>query len=89
MLRFLQDALSEQSFDLSTGQAERASVGPPTAVVHLYDNVGLGNQLWKETTNVLSCLSRLTLGEEQLQNSSQYGATCFASARDTNLNPVE
>jgi len=37
--------LSERSFDLSTGQGERASVEPPIAVVHLQDIVGLGDEM--------------------------------------------
>jgi hypothetical protein len=44
MLQFLYVVPSEQSFDLSTGQGERASVEPPIAVVHLQDNVDLGNK---------------------------------------------
>jgi len=35
--------LSEQCFDSSTGQRERASVERPIAVVDLKDIVGLGN----------------------------------------------
>jgi hypothetical protein len=45
MSRFLYVVLSEQSFDLSTGQGERASVEPPIAVVHLQDIVGLTNKM--------------------------------------------
>jgi hypothetical protein len=47
-MQFLCVVLSEQSFDLSMGQAERASVGPPIAAVRLQDNINFGNQLyWK------------------------------------------
>jgi len=45
ILRFLYVVLSELSFDSLTGQAERASVEPPIAVVHLQDIVGLGNEM--------------------------------------------
>ena len=45
MLRFLYVVLSERSFDSSTGQGERASFGPPIAIVHLQDIVGLGNKV--------------------------------------------
>jgi hypothetical protein len=45
MLRFLYVVLSERSFDSSTGQGEKASVGPPIAVVHLQDIIGLGNEM--------------------------------------------
>ena len=68
MLRFLYGVLSERSSDSTTGQGERASVEPPIAVVHLKNMVELGNKTLKGTTNVLSCLFRLTLGEEQLRN---------------------
>ncbi len=47
MPRFLYVAPSEQSFDSSTGQAERASVEPPIAAVHLQVIVGLGNEMWR------------------------------------------
>jgi hypothetical protein len=45
MLQFLYVVLSEQGFDSSTGQGERASVEPPIAIVHLQDIVGLGNEM--------------------------------------------
>ncbi len=45
MQRFLCVVLSEQSFDSLMGQAERASVELPIAVVHLEDIVGLGNRM--------------------------------------------
>jgi len=69
--------LSEQSFDSSMGQAERASVEPPVVVVHLEDIVGLGNKMWREITNVSSCLFHLKFGEEQLQTPVSIVGTCF------------
>ena len=65
MLRFLDVVLSERSFDLSTGQEERASVEHPVAVGHLQDTVSLGLSTTRcrgKTTNVLS--SRLRIGDE-------------------------
>jgi len=45
MLRFLYVVLSEQSFDSSTGQGEKASVEHPIAFDHLKNIVGLGNDM--------------------------------------------
>ncbi len=77
MQRFLYVVLSEQCSDSSMGQAERANVEPPIAVVHLVDIVGLGNRMWWEITNVSSCLFHLTFGEEQLQSPVSMVDTCF------------
>ena len=49
------------------GQGQRASVERLVAAGHLQHTVGLGNEGWERTTNVSSCLFRLTLGEERLQ----------------------
>ena len=40
---FLQVVLSERSFDLSTGQGERANVERPFVVRRLQDTIGTGN----------------------------------------------
>ena len=52
--------LSEQSFDSSTGQGERASVELPIAAGHLQVAVGLGNEMLEchEMTNVSLDLHR-------------------------------
>jgi len=77
MQRFLCVVLSQQSFDSSMGQAERASVEPQIAVVHLEDTVGLGNKMWREMTNVSSCLFHLPFGEGQLRTRLSIVDTLF------------
>ncbi len=77
MQRFHYAVPLKQSFDSSMGQVERASVEPPVVVVHLEDIVGLGNKMWREITNVSSCLFHLTFGEEQLQTPVSMVGTCF------------
>jgi len=59
------------------GQAEKASVEPQIAAVHLEDSVKLCNKMLRETTNVLSCLFHLTFGEGQLRTPVSMVDTCF------------
>ncbi len=67
MPRFLCVVLSEQNFDSSMGQAERATAERPFAAGHLKDTIGHGDEMWREITNVSSCLFHLKFGEERLQ----------------------
>ena len=86
-LQFLYVVPSERSLDSSTGQAERASVEHPIAIVHLQDNIDLGNKSSGRKTNVSSCLFRLMFDEEQLRPQVSTANTGFT--RGTYSNPVE
>ncbi len=44
MLQFLHVVISKQSYDSSTDQGETASVERPSAVGHLQNTFGLGNE---------------------------------------------
>ena len=78
MLQFHCAVLSGQSCDSSTGQEERASVERRIAAGHLKDTVGLTKRKREKTTNVSSCSSRLTFGEEQLRVEVSTGDICAA-----------
>jgi hypothetical protein len=70
--------LSEQSYDSSTGQGERASVERPFVAGHLQDTSVSATKGGGKATNVSSCSFRLTLGEERLRPRVSTGDTCFA-----------
>ncbi len=60
------------------GQGGRATAERPFAARHLQDTVGHRDEMRRETTNVLSCLFRLTHHEEQLPSQVSTRAACLA-----------
>ena len=77
MMRFQHVVPPKQSCGSSTGQGGRATAERPFAAGHLQDTVGHDDKVWREMTNVSSCLFHLTFGEGQLRTPVSMVDTCF------------
>ena len=86
MLQFLYVVLPKQSFDSSTGQGERASVGRPFADRHLHDPVSLCNGRWVEIQTFRFVYFMQLLMKSDYDPTS---ARVIAVSRKTYLNSVE